>query len=1159
MVNRKHIPIQIDLKSFKLHLNLPDQKVLSLHFDTPSRKFYLSVITLVVEQMKKNNSTSVPMDEHTEILSLLNETVGQGAGSSKKEKLLPRIYRKWKDALPDLENAPLFKVVGRKKGYDGSPGRVYRFDIKTKDAWANLFEYKGSGEKVRLRFSVERLGVELNDVAVVYEKVEDTDGGSAWERFIDHLRTDVKGGVQAEGGRTGKEQNVPGIKTEKTPLGDEGNAQERDWESKPSPKPVEFRYTGGDGLNDWVEKQGGIEKIPLKTRLEMIAQLAMALSAVHDSEGQYEELKSGNIPPDQSDDPDSPKIPFMDSGISLHTNEGIPETLIENISKGGNGNMLYTAPELLDGRAPSPQSDVYSLGVLLYQLVVGDISRPLGPDWEQAVSDDILREDIAMCVERLPENRLAHPVELWERLLTVDERRKVLELENPAEKSKQDSLPRPQQKKRWLVYGGALVVILALITVFSVHQYKTSQREAAKALAYETALPEIRQFLGNEKYVAAHALAKDMETILPNDPTLSQYIKDSTNTLNIVTTPPGAKVSYRPYTDLDGPWLELGVTPIKGVSVPVGMHRLRVQKEGFQERNLIRAVVPRDSISEEFKEYLKPFYGNPYQFDLHEKGRVPHGMITVDRGRFLVAIQGIPVHKSSIVLDRFLIDETEVTNRAYKEFIDAGGYSDPKYWTAEFKKDGQAIPWAEAVKKFVDRTDRPGPSTWEIGDYPDGQDDYPVSGVSWFEAAAYARFRGKALPTIYHWARAAFPIQEIITPLTPYLIPQSNIQKKGPAPVGSYPGTGSSGAKDMASNVREWCWNGFGEQRYCLGGMWQDPTYLFNEGFAPSAWDRSLGNGFRCAIYPEDASVSEKLLKDIDLDFHDPYSIPPYSKEAFEVMKAMRAYDKTPLRPIIESRKRMGWGWMRETVTIDAAYDSDRLIIHLDLPTSCTPPYKTVIYFPGGDAFRRPKFSRNFLWEPWDLIPKNGRAFISPIYVRSFERGGGDPSRWRNKNYTQRFVEYLKDLQRTIDYLETRNDIDTESIAYLGLSGGARAGPQLSPYEERIKTLILVSGCLQQIPVSKPKPVGMVEPYATVPVLMLNGKYDYTWPVNTHQKPLFNLIGTPPEHKKHVIYESGHLPLPRAPMMKEIFAWLDKYQGPVNCEKNSKSGDLVVK
>jgi TolB-like protein len=178
--------VRIDLAQFKLHIRLKPKTEVTLHFDSPSRRFYLSVIALVVSEMKKlGQITSIPLEAHAGQLMPLNETVADSAGSSEKESLIPRIYRKWKDALPDLENAPLFKVVGRKKEEDGS-GKAYRFSESEKDTWANLFEYKGSEEHVRLRFSIDKLGAGLDDVVIVYEDACDQD---AWERFISSLKT----------------------------------------------------------------------------------------------------------------------------------------------------------------------------------------------------------------------------------------------------------------------------------------------------------------------------------------------------------------------------------------------------------------------------------------------------------------------------------------------------------------------------------------------------------------------------------------------------------------------------------------------------------------------------------------------------------------------------------------------------------------------------------------------------------------------------------------------------------------------------------------------------------------------------------------------------------------------------------------------------------
>jgi TolB-like protein/Flp pilus assembly protein TadD len=189
--NAKH-PIKIDLNQFKLHVDLKNKIALTLHFNSPSRRFYLSLIAFVVNEMKKRGKIiPIPMEEHLDLLALLNESVGGSAGSSDKENLLPRIYRKWHLALPNLEEAPLFKVLGRKKEYDEGGGKSYPFTEAEKDNWANLFEYIGSEENVRLKFAIDKIGANLDDVVITYE---DSLNGEAWEKFLSGLRekTDVK-------------------------------------------------------------------------------------------------------------------------------------------------------------------------------------------------------------------------------------------------------------------------------------------------------------------------------------------------------------------------------------------------------------------------------------------------------------------------------------------------------------------------------------------------------------------------------------------------------------------------------------------------------------------------------------------------------------------------------------------------------------------------------------------------------------------------------------------------------------------------------------------------------------------------------------------------------------------------------------------------------
>jgi TolB-like protein len=183
-------PITIDLNQFKLHIELKNRIELTLHFNSPSRRFYLSVIALIVNEMKRQGKmTSIPLEGHHDLLALLNETIGGSAGSSETENLLTRIYMKWQHALPNLEEAPLFMVLGRKKGYEEGMGKTYHFTETAKDIWANLFEYKGSHENVRLKFAIDKIGATLNDIVIIYEDSLDAE---AWERFTSSLKQNAE-------------------------------------------------------------------------------------------------------------------------------------------------------------------------------------------------------------------------------------------------------------------------------------------------------------------------------------------------------------------------------------------------------------------------------------------------------------------------------------------------------------------------------------------------------------------------------------------------------------------------------------------------------------------------------------------------------------------------------------------------------------------------------------------------------------------------------------------------------------------------------------------------------------------------------------------------------------------------------------------------------
>ena len=147
----------------------------------------------------------------------------------------------------------------------------------------------------------------------------------------------------------------------------------------------------------------------------------------------------------------------------------------------------------------------------------------------------------------------------------------------------------------------------------------------------------------------------------------------------------------------------------------------------------------------------------------------------------------------------------------------------------------------------------------------------------------------------------------------------------------------------------------------------------------------------------------------------------------------------------------------------------------------------------------------------------------------------------------ERTTKWVQDLGRTIDYLETRDDMDTTRLALLGSSWGGGTGPIMAAVEERIKVMVLLNGGFFT-QYSQPE-VDQVTfaPQVTIPVLMLNGRYDHVFAVEESQIPMLQLFGTAEEDKRHVLFDSGHN-VPRNEMIKEVLDWLDRYLGPVEQE-----------
>ena len=504
--------------------------------------------------------------------------------------------------------------------------------------------------------------------------------------------------------------------------------------------------------------------------------------------------------------------------------------------------------------------------------------------------------------------------------------------------------------------------------------------------------------------------------------------------------------------------------------------------------------------------------------------------------------------ETAVDLPPYYIDRLEVTNREFKEFVDAGGYTRAELWRDLPFGDGSST--GRCGYTFVDVTGRPGPSTWEAGTYRDGTGDHPVAGVSWFEAVAYARFRDKELPTAFHWYRAAFSLNERLESLASAVIAASNFDGRGTAPVGSYRGIGPYGTYDMAGNVREWLWNESTHGRWIAGGAFDQAPYVFIELDAIPAWDRSPGNGFRCMRTKAGQSFAAELREPVVQKSLDLAALVPVADETYAVLAQQLEYASTPLDPQVESVQSKNPLWTRERVTLSTGYDDQRFTVQLFLPTGGSPPYQAIFYAPHAGYMMRPFDSDDFdptvSAQPLDFVLKSGRALVVVALEGTYERHWS-AARRASMSDADRFRVRLRhsrqDLGRTIDYLSTRKDIDVGRLGWFGVSYGAQALSPVLAVEKRFRAAVLDGAGIYLWDMPAAEQYYNYVPRITQPVLMLNGRWDIDVPLETQQH-YFALLGTAPGDKKHLLFDAGHGQLPHNQLVRASLDWYDRYLGP---------------
>lgn len=877
-------------------------------------------------------------------------------------------------------------------------------------------------------------------------------------------------------------------------------------------------YVEGESLRDRIARE---HRLPVSEALAIVGDVAAALTAAHAQGIVHRDIKPENILVRDGEGL------VADFGIALAVSlVGHDRLTATGLSL---GTPAYMSPEQIGGEQNiDGRSDTYALGCVLFELLTGE--PPFTGPTAQAVitkamiemprSVRTLRGELSPEIDAAITRALAkQPADRFETP------RAFAEACAPP--------PALPERRRWYAVGAAVALVLIAAIAFPL--WRSAQTARARTL-----LPTIAELAERGQYIEAFDLAQKAERRIAGDTTLARLFAEVSDLLTITSEPEGGRVFLQRLPS-DGEAarsesVSLGTTPLRDVRLARSDYLIAVHKEGYApvERIASSAFSRAERAEDERRVQL--------QLALSPADSLPPDMVAVPGGEYAAVSPDLPPGLKA-ELHSYFLDKFEVTNEQYGEFVRSAGYAR-----------------ASLPSTFVDKTGLPGPRGWMSQQAAPGTERHPVTGVSWYEAAAFCGSHGKRLPNLFEWEKAArdgvashlgvimpwgymsaAPWGYMSAAATTEL--RANFSGHGTMPVDSMRfGVSPYGAYAMAGNVKEWLANGVGEGFAVVGGSWQDPAYLFSQvGSLPGA-TASPDLGFRCARTAGDVA-SNQGADPLKLDERTPV-YRPVNAATFTTLLHHYRYDRQPVKPrsvsVVETAD-----WTRERLWLDGV-GRDSILAYLYLPKRADQPFQTIVYVPSSGAF--------FFQPVWQEVEevlgphiKGGRAVLVVALKGMLERP--QPADFtRPPTASVRFrdliVLHATELRLAMDYLETRDDIDMRKLAYVGLSWGAGSRVVFAAIDRRFRSVVLIgAGIDERVQPTLPEAANFnFAPYIKPPKLMINGRRDEEHPWASRALPLWNLLREPKELV--LIDGAGHYP-PAEQRVPPINAFLDRTLGPV--------------